>query len=127
MNEMQANTAPPTFPERKPRLSGQYEEVRSDRSGFPHVNGVPLRLMTGEELAEMMLYDGVTSGFRAWCRQLGIRTVPGRKNVYDPVHVRARIDAAHENGLTPGSRNEPENEQELSFTERSRIRRNART
>jgi hypothetical protein len=127
MNETNAKTSFSNFPESTSRLSGQYEDVRSDRSGFPHVNGVQLRLMTGEELAKLMCYDGVTSGFRAWCRQLGIKTVPGRKNVYDPVHVRARIDAAHGIDHPPTSRNEPKNDHELSFTEQSRIRRNART
>ncbi|WP_146010380.1 hypothetical protein [Acidimangrovimonas sediminis] len=61
---------------------------------FPVLNGVPLMLMTGEELAAAIKFGGVTSGFRSWCAKLGIKTVPGRSNIYDPKHVRERLDAA---------------------------------
>ncbi len=44
-------------------------------------------LMTGEELAVFMGYDGVTSSFRNWCKSMGIQRVPGRVNIYDPKHV----------------------------------------
>ncbi len=58
------------------------------------VDGIPLVLLSGEELACAMGYPGLTSAFRAWCRRLGIKPVPGRTNTYDPKLVRARLDAA---------------------------------
>ncbi len=86
---------------------------------FPFiVDGAPLVLITGEELAAAMLYKEVCSAFRAWLKKLGIIAVPGRNNVYDPKHVRARLDASHMTG-TPAT--EPENN--LSHTQKRRARR----
>lgn len=82
------------------------------------VDGAPLVLMTGEELAMAMHYGRVCSAFRAWCKKLGITTVPGRNNLYDPKHVRARLDVSHETG-TPTA----EPELILSHTEKRRARR----
>jgi len=85
---------------------------------IPLVEGVPLMLMTGEEPAEAMRYNGVTSGFRAWCRTMGISTVRGRANLYDPKHVRDRLNAAYEIS--------GEGEREaLSYVEQRRRRRGA--
>ncbi|MDO6732447.1 hypothetical protein Q4577_20660 [Marinovum sp. 2_MG-2023] len=49
-------------------------------------------LLTGEELAELMGYTGVTSSFRTWCKHMGINSVPKRSGKYDPKHVRDRLD-----------------------------------
>ncbi len=49
-------------------------------------------LISGEELAKRLRFDGTTSGFRKFCRNTGIRPVPGRKDCYDPVAVRQRLD-----------------------------------
>jgi hypothetical protein len=88
--------------------------------GFPifMVDGVPLALITGEELAAAMRYKRVCSAFREWCQKLGITTVEGRNNLYDPKHVRACIDAAH-------GYQEPavKLHQELSLTEQRKARR----
>lgn len=62
--------------------------------GFPFVDGAPLFLMTGEELATAMRFSGSHDSFRGWCRNLGIKAVPGRRNIFDPKHVRERLNAA---------------------------------
>jgi hypothetical protein len=88
--------------------------------GFPTfmVDGAPLALITGEELATAMRYKRVCGAFRAWCQKLGITTVEGRNNLYDPKHVRARLDAAQ-------GAQEPavELQQKLSLTEQRKARR----
>jgi hypothetical protein len=58
------------------------------------MDNIELRLIQGEELAKMHGYSGVTSQCRAWWRSLGIKPVPGRKNIYDPRLVRDRLDQA---------------------------------
>lgn len=87
------------------------------------VNGAPLVLISGDELASLMGYDGVTGRFRAWCRELGIKAVPGRTNVYDPKHVRERLDAAQGMANSPqtvaGASPEPV---QLSLVEKRRAR-----
>jgi hypothetical protein len=59
------------------------------------------QLMTGAELAAVMRYSGVTSAFRNWLRSLGIKSVPGRSDLYDPQHVRHRLNEAQ--GIFPPS------------------------
>lgn len=49
-------------------------------------------LISGEELAMRLRFDGTTSSFRKFCHETGIRPVPGRKDCYDPVAVRQRLD-----------------------------------
>lgn len=49
-------------------------------------------LISGDELAKRLRFDGTTSAFRKFCRETGIRSVPGRKDCYDPVAVRQRLD-----------------------------------
>lgn len=83
------------------------------------VNGAPLVLITGEQLAEAMQYNCVNGAFRAWCQKLGIRSVPGRVNLYDPKHVRNRLDAAHETEIGADQYQSESN----SLTEQRRIRR----
>ena len=82
------------------------------------VDGAPLALMTGEELAAAMRYEQVGGAFRAWCQKLGITTVLGRNNLYDPKHVRARLDAAH---LVDRQSAEPQ--KNLTHTQMRRARR----
>ena len=56
-------------------------------------------LITGAELAEILRYSGVTSAFRSWLKFAEIETVPGRKDIYDPHHVRQRLNAVQ--GILP--------------------------
>ncbi len=51
-----------------------------------------IRLINSSELASALGFDGVTSAFRRFCNSAGIEPVPGRKNFYDPVAVRNRLD-----------------------------------
>lgn len=51
-----------------------------------------INLISGEELAACLRYNGVTSAFRKLCQEIGIRPVPGRKDCYDPVAVRHQLD-----------------------------------
>lgn len=53
-----------------------------------------LTLISGAELAKLHGYSSVTSQCRAWWRSLGIKPLPGRKNIYDPMHVRERLNEA---------------------------------
>lgn len=82
-------------------------------------------LMTGAELAEVMRNSGVTSAFRGWLKSLDIRSVPGRNDLYDPHHVRHRLNEAQ--GISPRHSTTPEapgKETELqSLTETRRQRR----
>lgn len=56
-----------------------------------------IELIPGEVLARSLGYDGVTSSFRTFCAQLGIR--PVRPGWYDPRFVRYRLDLAQ--GIAP--------------------------
>ena len=67
-------------------------DTSSFNPGFPP-------LMTGAELAEKMLYSGVTSAFRKWLKMLGITPVPGRTDIYDPLLVRHRLNVTQ--GMLP--------------------------
>lgn len=58
-------------------------------------------LITGAELAERLRFQGTTGAFREFCRKASIRPVPGRKDCYDPVAVRKRLDDVQ--GLTPSA------------------------
>ncbi|WP_146681568.1 hypothetical protein [Thioclava sp. F28-4] len=79
-------------------------------------------LVTGEELAEAMRFDGVKGAFRKWCKDIGIEPVPGRRNLYDPKLVRARLDAAQ--GMQTPSAN-VEAAPTLSLVEQRRMRRDS--
>ncbi|HRO27396.1 hypothetical protein [uncultured Amaricoccus sp.] len=88
------------------------------------VDGAPLFLVTGEELARAMRFEGgVTSAFRDWCRKFGIKTVPGRNNVYDPKHVRERLDAAQGMSRPQAAADAPT---KPSLVEQRRARRDGR-
>ena len=65
-------------------------------TSVPVLNGVPLMLMTEMELLAAMKFEGSTKAFRAWCRKIGIKSVPGRNGIYDPKLVRYCLDAAQE-------------------------------
>lgn len=101
-------------------------DIRSEpTSGImsaPVLNGVPLKLMTEAELLDAMRLEKAPRSFRAWCRDIGIRPVPGRRGVYDPRLVRERLDEAQ--GLkapatTPATTDAPP----LSLVEQRRVRR----
>lgn len=77
-----------------------------------------IHLITGKELAASLLFDGTTSAFRKFCVGADIRPVPGRRDCYDPVAVRIRLDRIQ--GLEQGAENQSD-----SALSRSRMRRNA--
>lgn len=79
-----------------------------------------LPLLTGEELAELMGYNGVTSSFRSWCKHMGINTVPRRSGKYDPKHVRDRLDIM-QNIKAPAASESPV--AAISMVEQRRARR----
>ena len=79
-----------------------------------------LPLLTGEELVELMGYNGVTSSFRSWCKHMGINTVPRRSGKYDPKHVRDRLDIM-QNIEVPAASEGPA--AEMSLVEQRRARR----
>jgi hypothetical protein len=95
-----------------PDLMDKHATPQSDLNG--------LRLMTGEELAEAFRFSGVTNAFRKWCAEIGVASVPGRKNLYDPKHVRDRLDAIQ--GLQSQTNN-PDISVSMSLVEKRRIRR----
>lgn len=51
-------------------------------------------LITGAELAERLRFQGQTGAFREFCKKTGIQPVPGRKDCYDPVAVREKLNQA---------------------------------
>jgi len=51
-------------------------------------------LITGAELAERLRFQGQTGAFREFCKKTGIHPVPGRKDCYDPVAVREKLNQA---------------------------------
>lgn len=81
-------------------------------SGSPSI-----RLISGKELARELLFEGTTSAFRKFCREAGIEPVPGRKDCYDPIAVRHKLNEIQ--GLNSRSGAAAE-----SALTRSRMRRN---
>jgi len=61
-------------------------------------NTMMIDLISGAELAKSLRFEGPTSAFRKFCQDTGIRPVPGRKDCYDPVAVRQRLNLVQ--GLT---------------------------
>ena len=51
-------------------------------------------LITSAELAERLRFQGPTGAFREFCKKTGIQPVPGRKDCYDPVAVREKLNQA---------------------------------
>lgn len=59
-----------------------------------------IKLIKGAELAELLCFSGMTNACRKFIRDLGIRPVPGRKDCYDPIAVRQRLN--HAQGIHDG-------------------------
>jgi hypothetical protein len=77
-----------------------------------------INLISGEELAALLLFEGTTSAFRTFCKNSGIRPVPGRKDCYDPVAVRHKLNRLQGIEITS-------NDVDHCLIEASRVRRNA--
>lgn len=75
-------------------------------------------LISGDELAKRLRFEGTTSAFRKFCHDTGIRSVPGRKDCYDPVAVRQRLDSIQGLARVVAGSND-------GAIEQSRARRNA--
>lgn len=76
-----------------------------------------INLMTGEELAGALRYSGRTAAFRKFLHDIGIKPVPGRKDCYDPVAVRQRLNLVQ--GLTFANADD-----DAGLLEMSMVRRN---
>lgn len=76
-------------------------------------------LISGDELAARLLFKGPTSAFRKFCHDTGIRSVPGRKDCYDPVAVRQRLNLVQ--GLNSANADDG-----LGLLEMSKVRRNVK-
>ena len=85
-----------------------------------------IELLKTEQLAKMCGYTSASPAFRLWCASLGITPVTGRRDVYDPILVRQRLDEAQ--GLLPKNpdvvvaRRELD-ENSLSLVEQRRLRK----
>jgi len=84
----------------------------ANNSGLPSI-----RLISGKELARELLFEGTTSSFRKFCREAGIEPVPGRKDGYDPIAVRHKLNEIQGLNSRSGAASE-------SALTRSRMRRN---
>lgn len=94
-------------------------DFANTNAGVDSIDGSNLNMISGDDLAKAMLFTGVTGRFRSWCREIGIRPIPGRHNVYDPKHVRQRLDVAQGIvNLEPAQK-----EKSLSLVEQRRLRR----
>lgn len=51
-----------------------------------------IQMITGNELAHALGYERVTGSFRSFCQAAGIKPLPGRRDCYDPVAVRKKLD-----------------------------------
>lgn len=80
-----------------------------------------INLIDGMELARRLGFSGVTSRFRQWLKEVGIKSLPGRKNVYDPRQVRACLDGLSGLDASPDVISAP-----VSLTAKRRARRNAK-
>ena len=76
-----------------------------------------ISLISGDELASQLRFDGVTASFRKFCKEAGIVPVPGRRDCYDPVAVRYRLNEIQGIGDKVSA-------QADNALERSRLRRN---
>lgn len=80
-----------------------------------------LALISGEQLAKLHGYRAVTASCRAWWKSIGVEALPGRKNIYDPRQVRARLDLIA--GVQASSA--ADDADKPSLTEQRRARKNA--
>ena len=62
--------------------------VRFGASPWAH----SIQLITAKELACELRFDGPTSAFRKFCKSAGIEPVPGRRDCYDPVAIRHKLN-----------------------------------
>lgn len=85
------------------------------------MNHNELALITGEQLAKLHGYSAVTASCRAWWKSIGVEALPGRKNIYDPRQVRARLDLIA--GVQASSA--ADGADKPSLTEQRRARKNA--
>lgn len=76
-----------------------------------------IQLITADELARELRFDGPTSAFRKFCKSAGIEPVPGRRDCYDPVAVRHKLNEMQ--GLGTSSKPGPQ-----GALTRSMMRRN---
>jgi len=53
-----------------------------------------IQLLKTKEVAKLLGFSTPSPSFRSWCRRMNIEPVPGRRDVYDPVLVRMRLDEA---------------------------------
>lgn len=69
---------------------------QQEDGGFPSTaipsQSFPIRLINGEHLARELLFKGPNSAFRKFCKDTGIQPVPGRKDCYDPIAVRLKLN-----------------------------------
>lgn len=79
-----------------------------------------IEFVSAGELAEKFGFAGANDGFRSFCRQLGIQPIRRNPHYFDPIHVRARLDAAQ--GLQRQNQN---GDQERDLVELRRARRAA--
>ena len=53
-----------------------------------------ISLISSDELASQLRFDGVTSSFRKFCKEAGIEPVPGRQPLFElDVKGRGRLNA----------------------------------
>jgi len=83
-------------------------------------NTTDITLLSGAELAQKLGFSGLTAQFRAWTKSVGIHSLPGRKSVYDPKQVRARLDKL--SGLPVKTDN---TSSRMSLTAQRKARKNA--
>lgn len=94
-------------------------DFANTKAGVNDIDALGLTMISGEDLAIAMRFTGVTGRFRSWCRELGIKPLPGRYNVYDPKLVRQRLDLAQGiERVAPVQKDEP-----VSLVEQRRLRR----
>ena len=79
-----------------------------------------IEFVSAGDLAQKFGFARANDGFRSFCRQLGIRPIRRNPHYFDPIHVRARLDAAQ--GL---ERHTPNSERERDLVELRRARRAA--
>ena len=76
-----------------------------------------ITMIKASDLAQALGYESITSAFRQFCHNAGIEPLPGRRDCYDPVAVRFRLDRIQ--GLVEGQSSSQ------SALEKSRSRRHA--
>ena len=100
-------------------MKGESQIIESENVPSPSIRSefLGIHLVTATELARELRFEGATSSFRRFCKAAGIEPVPGRRDCFDPVAVRYRLNAIQglEKSKEAGSQ---------GALERSRMRRN---